>query len=131
MIRALQALHHGSVRPATSFGSSVRSVEGFEQSRGHHELGQSFLDIATQYLQRQPNAVGPVGAAGANALLQLTRAGLTYNVVNRGDIVPADVSKIDLPSVPDKIHASDVGGIVSDFLNDWENKMLKHPPPSE
>ena len=36
MIRALQALHHGSVRPATSFGSSVRSVEGFEQSRGHH-----------------------------------------------------------------------------------------------
>ena len=54
-----------------------------------------------------------------------------YSVVNRGDLVRADLDRISLPQVQEKIFAADVGGTVSDFLNDWERTMLRDPPPSD
>ena len=62
---------------------------------------------------------------------RLTREGLVYSVVNRGDLVRADLDRISLPQVQEKIFAADVGGTVSDFLNDWERTMLRDPPPSD
>ena len=85
-IRAIQALSRGSVKPSSTFGERVKPKPDFQLSRQAEDLRSNFLNLALQFLERHPDCgVGPVAVAGANALSRLTREGLVYSLVNRGD----------------------------------------------
>ena len=82
MIRGVQALHRGSVRPATEFGARVKPNGGAVPSPEVEGLRRELLDVAEDHHRR---IVGNLCARAA--LQQLTKEGLSYNHVSRGDVV--------------------------------------------
>ena len=127
MVRALDALGHGSVRPATPFGSRVRPDRSAVPSPEVEGFRRVFLQIAEEHLQR----VGPETTCARAALGRLTKEGLSYNQVARGDVVPAAVEKIALPCAAERLRAETVGGVAADLLTEWERTLLKDPQPSK
>ena len=125
MIRGLQALYRGSVEPKTEFGARVRPDRDSFPSPEVEGLRRELLEIAEDHNRR---VAGNLCAKAA--LERLTKEGISYNHVSRGDIVRANVENIDLPATERKVKISVLGGSAGDLIKDWKS-IIKEPVPSE
>ena len=124
MIRGVQALYRGSVQPTTDFGARVRPNSAAVPSPEIEGLRRELLDVAEDHHRRIDGNL-----CARAALQQLTKEGLAYNHVSRGDVVRAKVENIDLPATDSKVEISAVGGVAGDLIREWP-KILRDPPPS-
>ena len=124
MIRGLQALYRGSVEPETAFGARVRPDRDAFPSPEVEGLRRELLEIAEDHNRR---VAGNLCAKAA--LERLTKEGISYNHVSRGDIVRANVENIDLPATESKVEISALGGPAGDLIKDWK-AIIKEPAPS-
>ena len=125
MIRGLQALYRGSVEPKTEFGARVRPDRDSFPSPEVEGLRRELLEIAEDHNRR---VAGNLCAKAA--LERLTKEGISYNHVSRGDIVRANVDNIDLPATERKVEISALGGSAGELIKDWKS-IIKEPAPSE
>ena len=125
MIRGLQALYRGSVEPKTEFGARVRPDRDSFPSPEVEGLRRELLEIAEDHNRR---VAGNLCAKAA--LERLTKEGISYNHVSRGDIVRANVENIDLPATERKVEISALGGSAGELIKDWKS-IIKEPAPSE
>lgn len=101
MIRGVQALYRGSVQPTTDFGARVRPNSAAVPSPEIEGLRRELLDVAEDHHRRIDGNL-----CARAALQQLTKEGLAYNHVSRGDVVRAKVENIDLLATDSKVEIS-------------------------
>ena len=106
IIRRVQALHRGSLQPATEFGARVKPNSAAVPSPEVKGLRRKLLDIAESHHRRITRNL-----CARASLKQLNKEGLSYNHVSRGDVVRAEVENIDLPATESKVEIATLDGL--------------------